>query len=218
MVGIRIVLADDNLLVRTGLAALLAVDDDFDVVGSCATYDQLLDAVVSVGPDVVVTDIRMPPTSTDEGIRAAVAFRTLQPELGVVVLSQFLEATYLRALIADGSGRRGYLLKERVASPDELASAVRVVAAGGSFIDPLVVESLVAREHPGSALNRLTTRERETLTEVATGKSNAAIAMAFGVSHRAIEKHINSIFTKLDLAEDPDTNRRVRAVVMLLGK
>ena len=214
---IRTVLAEDNLLVRAGIEALLDASGECQVVGVCTGYDQLLQVVSATRPEVLVTDIRMPPTYTDEGIRAAVELRTAMPDTGVVVLSQYLESNYLRALIADGTGRRGYLLKERVASRDELMSAIRVVASGGSFIDPLVVESLVVRRHAGSALDRLTPRERQTLAQIASGKSNAAIASTFGVSHRAIEKHINSIFTKLDLSDDADINRRVCAVAVFLG-
>jgi DNA-binding NarL/FixJ family response regulator len=160
----------------------------------------------------------MPPTSTDEGIRAAAELRRAQPEVAVVVLSQYLDPSYLLALIAEGSNRRGYLLKERVASVGELASAVRTVAAGGSFIDPAVVDALVAAKvrHDRTPLKRLTRRELETLGEVAAGKSNRAIAASLGVSDRAVEKHINSIFLKLDLLDDQDTNRRVKAVLMFL--
>jgi DNA-binding NarL/FixJ family response regulator len=156
------------------------------------------------GVDVVVTDVRMPPTMTDEGIRAAVGLRRTHPGIGAVVLSQYLDPAYLRALIADGSRGRGYLLKDRVVAEGELVSAVRVVAGGGSFIDPVVVESLVSAENrlERSPLRRLTVRERETLTEVAKGRSNAAIAEGFRISERAVEKHVNSIFAKLGLVDD----------------
>jgi DNA-binding NarL/FixJ family response regulator len=171
-------------------------------------------------PDVVVTDIRMPPTFTDEGIRAATRLRRTHPRIGVVVLSQFVDPTYLSALVADGSNGRGYLLKERISTPGELSGAIREVAAGGSFIDPLVVAALVKAGMRGdrSPMRRLTTRELETLTEMASGKSNGAIAAGFVVTERAVEKHINSIFTKLNLMNDSDSNRRVKAVLMFLGQ
>jgi DNA-binding NarL/FixJ family response regulator len=218
--SVRVVIAEDSLLMRAGVEALLGTEDGVDVAGVCSNYEQLMAQVDHDPPDVVVTDIRMPPTSTDEGIRAAVALRRTNPEVGVVVLSQFLDPSYLLRLIAEGSSRRGYLLKERVAAPGELASAVHTVAAGGSFIDPLVVDSLVSASvrAEGTPLQRLTPRERETLAAVATGKSNLAIASRFSVSERAVEKHINSIFLKLDLLGDRDTNRRVKAVVMFLSQ
>jgi DNA-binding NarL/FixJ family response regulator len=217
---VRVVIAEDSLLVRAGVEALLGTEDGVDVVAVCSDYEQLMAQVDHDPPDVVVTDIRMPPTSTDEGIRAAVALRRTHPEVGVVVLSQFLDPTYLLGLIAEGSNRRGYLLKERVAVSGELASAVQTVAAGGSFIDPLVVDSLVSAEARavGTPLQRLTPRERETLAAVATAQSNIAIAARFSVTERAVEKHINSIFLKLDLHGDRDTNRRVKAVLMFLSQ
>jgi DNA-binding NarL/FixJ family response regulator len=217
--SVRVVVAEDSLLVRAGVEALLGGEDGVDVVATCSRYEELLTLVDRDAPEVVVTDIRMPPTSTDEGIRAAARLRVTHPDVGVVVLSQFLDPTYLLALIAEGSNRRAYLLKERLAAPGELVSAVHRVAAGGSFIDPLVVDSLVAAGVRGerAPLRRLTPRERDTLSEVATGKSNAAIAATFGVSERAIEKHINSIFAKLDLPDDRDSNRRVKAVLLFLS-
>jgi len=167
---------------------------------------------------VVITDIRMPPTLTDEGIKAATRLRRTHPTIGVVVLSQFVNPAYLSTLIIGGSNGRGYLLKERIASPGELSGAIRAVAAGGSFIDPLVVDALVKAGMRGdrSPMRHLTTRELQTLTEMASGKSNAAIAAGFVVTERAVEKHINSIFTKLNLLNDPDSNRRVKAVLMFL--
>jgi DNA-binding NarL/FixJ family response regulator len=217
---IRIVIAEDSLLMRAGVNALLDAEDDLEVVDLCAYYDDLIRAVDRQRPDVVVTDIRMPPTSTDEGVRAATALRTTHPEVGVVLLSQFLDSAYLLALVAEGRGRRAYLLKEQVAGPGELTAAVRIVAGGGSFIDPLVVDSLVDTEsrRDRSPLNRLTARELETLRELANGKSNQAIAAGFNVSERAVEKHVGAIFTKLDLPDDRDTNRRVKAVLMFLNQ
>jgi DNA-binding NarL/FixJ family response regulator len=214
-----VLIAEDHLLVRAGVQTLLSDEDDLQVVGTCGSYPELMACVERLSPDVVVTDVRMPPSMSDEGIRAATALRGAHPEIGVVVLSQFLDPTFLRLLIAEGSHGRGYLLKQRVAAGDQLAGAVRVVAGGGSFIDPLVVESLVTAEKRGarSPLRRLTAREQETLAEIAKGKSNAAIAAGFRVSERAVEKHVNSIFTKLDLADDRDVNRRVKAVLMMLS-
>jgi DNA-binding NarL/FixJ family response regulator len=168
----------------------------------------------------VVTDIRMPPSNTDEGIRVAARLRRERPECGVVVLSQHAEAAYALALLDDGSARRAYLLKEHVADLDELVSVVRDVAAGGSRVDPQVVEQLVAgtRSAKGSELDRLTPRETEVLSEMARGKSNGAIAASLVLSERAVEKHTNSIFSKLGLSEERDLNRRVKAVLMYLNE
>jgi len=216
---VRVVVAEDNLLVRAGVEALLSAEDGVVVTGVVSRYEELLAQVDRDEPDVVVTDIRMPPSSSDEGIRAAAALRRTHPDVGVVVLSQFLDPGYLLTLIEEGSSRRGYLLKERLASTGQLSSAIRTVAEGGSFIDPLVVDSLVsAKAHsPASPLDRLTPRELQTLAEVAAGRSNSAIAAGFGVTERAVEKHINSIFSKLDLVDDRDSNRRVCAVLMFLS-
>lgn len=215
---VRTVFAEDNLLVRVGLNALLSEQADVDVVGSASGYDDLVSCVHRLQPDVVVTDVRMPPTFTDEGVRAAVELRHRYPSLGVVVLTQFIDPGYLATLISDGSNGRGYLLKERVATPGELAGAIRSVAAGGSVIDRLVVDALVnaGMRSRRSPMQRLTNRERETLARVAEGKSNAAIAAEFVVTERVVEKHINSIFGKLDLVDDRDSNRRVKAVLMFL--
>jgi DNA-binding NarL/FixJ family response regulator len=167
---------------------------------------------------VVITDIRMPPTSTDEGIRAAAELRRSQPGVGVVVLSQHLSASYALKLLEDGSDGRAYLLKDRVSDVDQLVHAVRTVASGGSTIDPQVVEQLVVRRrstHPG--LSTLTPREAEVLGLMANGASNSRVAAALGLSERAVEKHISSVFVKLGLSEDADVNRRVRAVLILLA-
>jgi len=219
MEGIGVLIAEDHLLVRAGIQALLGAEKDLHVVGSCGNYVELIRGVERLSPRVVVTDVRMPPSMSDEGIRAADSLRRTHPDVGVVLLSQFLDPTFLRLLIAEGSHGRGYLLKERVAAGDELAGAVRAVAAGGSFIDPLVVESLVTAEKRSdrSPLRRLTVREEETLAEIAKGRSNAAIAAGFRISERAVEKHVNSIFTKLGLSDDRDVNRRVKAVLMMLS-
>lgn len=217
---LRIVLAEDSLLMREGIASFIALDPDLDLVGACASFDELMEAVTTHQPDVVVTDIRMPPTQTDEGIRAANALRTSHPSIGVVVLSQYVEPEYAVKLFEDGSNGRAYLLKERVADPGELVDAIRQVHADGSVIDPKVVETLIAartRSTPGP-LDRLSTREHEVLAEVAKGGTNAAIGEALFISERSVEKHINSIFTKLDLTQEPDTNRRVRAVLIYLAE
>jgi DNA-binding NarL/FixJ family response regulator len=216
-VTIRVVLAEDNALLRHGLARLLDAADDLTLAGTAADLPGLESLVDSAAPDVVITDIRMPPSNTDEGIRVAARLRDSHPDTGVVLLSQYAEANYALALLADGSARRGYLLKERVADGDELAEAVRRVAAGGSVIDPTVVEGLVAANRGSkSELDVLTAREREVLGEMAQGKSNAAIASSLVLSERAIEKHSNSIFAKLGLTEERDLNRRVSAVLVYL--
>jgi DNA-binding NarL/FixJ family response regulator len=215
-----VVVAEDNALLREGLARLIEDADGLELVGSCGTLDDLLAAVADKQPEVVVTDIRMPPTGTDEGIRAAAELRQTAPGTGVVVLSQYVTPSYAIALLDAGSAGRAYLLKDRVAEVGQLVEAIRTVAAGGSVIDPQVVDELVAaRGRTGSSpLTHLTPRELEILAEMATGKSNAAIGAALGLSERAVEKHTNSIFSKLLLTEEPDLNRRVKAVVMYLAE
>ena len=216
---IRVLVAEDNYLVREGITRLLGTQDDVEVVGACADFDGLLDAVAADPPDVVLTDIRMPPTGTDEGVRAANQLRASNPEVGVVVLSQYVEPGYALALLEEGSERRAYLLKERVSDVDQLLHAIREVARGGSVIDPKVVEALVAARsrRRDSPLEHLTPREREGLGEMAQGKNNAAVANALGLSERAVEKHINSLFGKLALSEEPDAHRRVKAVLVYLA-
>ena len=216
---IRVVVADDNYLLREGVLRLVDAQQDLSVVGVASSYQELLDVVDAEGPDVVVTDIRMPPTGSDEGIRAAARIRQSHPATGVVVLSQFASPSYALALLEGGSDGRAYLLKDRVADADDLVDAVRTVAGGGSVIDPKVVEELVgARARTASSpLERLTPREREILGEMAQGKSNAAIAASLILSERAVEKHTNSIFSKLHLTEEPDVNRRVKAVLVHLS-
>ena len=218
--ALRLVLAEDSFLMREGIAALLALDDELELVTSCETYDELIAAVAEHQPDVVITDIRMPPTQTDEGIRAANLIRADHPDVGVVVLSQYVEPEYAIQLFEGGSDGRAYLLKERVADLGELAAAIRRVAEGGSVIDPRVVDVLIAaraRNKP-SILDRLTGREREVLAEIAKGESNAAIGEALFISPRSVEKHINSIFTKLDLSFEQAGHRRVRAVLVYLAE
>jgi DNA-binding NarL/FixJ family response regulator len=217
--AIRVVVADDNYLMREAVSRLVDAEDDLAVIGSCGTYDELVALVDDSEPDVVVTDIRMPPTGTDEGIRAAAHLRSTHPTIGVVVLSQYAAPSYAVALLDGGSEGRAYLLKDRVTDADDLVQAVRSVASGGSVIDPKVVEEVVSARSraPSSPIERLTKREREILGEMAQGKSNAAIASTLVLSERAVEKHINSILSKLDLTEEPDVNRRVKAVLVYLA-
>ena len=217
--AIRVVLAEDNVLLREGVARLLDAEPEIDLVATCEDLDSLEKAIAELTPDVVLTDIRMPPTNTDEGIRAAANLRAASPSTGVVVLSQYADPAYALALLADGSEGRAYLLKERVSEVDELLRAIREVAKGGSVIDPKVVEALVdARTRATqSPLARLTPREREILGEMAQGRNNASIASHLVLSERAVEKHINSIFSKLGLSEEPDTHRRVKAVLLFLS-
>jgi DNA-binding NarL/FixJ family response regulator len=219
-VTIRVTVAEDSLLVREGIATLLSAEDDFEVAALCADFDELMGSIDDTQPDVVITDIRMPPTGSDEGIRAANALRESHPAVGVVVLSQYVDAAYAVALFDAGSAGRAYLLKERVSDPAELSEAVRSVAGGGSVIDPKVVEVLVAsRSRPTeSPLRFLTPRELDVLGEIATGKNNAAVAASLGLSERAVEKHINSLFAKLGLSEEPDLHRRVTAVLLYLAE
>ncbi len=216
--GIRVVLAEDNTLLREGIARLLERADDIELVGVAADRPELEVLIEKTSPAVVVTDIRMPPTGTDEGIQIAAQLRLDRPDIGVVVLSQYADPGYALALLDGGSEGRAYLLKERVSEVDELLAAIREVAAGGSVIDSKVVESLVSSKRPVSSdLDRLTPREREILSEMAQGKSNAAIAATLVLSTRAVEKHTNSIFSKLGLAEELDMNRRVKAVLLYLA-
>ena len=217
---IRVALAEDNALLRLGLARLVEASPGLELVGDAADLAGLKALVDAQKPDVVVTDIRMPPTSTDEGIQAARWLRDTRPETGVVVLTQHAEATYALALLEGGSAGRAYLLKERVTSVEQLTSAVEQVAAGGSVVDPTVVETLVRanRRGPSSRLEALTPRELEVLGEMAQGKNNAAIAAGLVLSERAIEKHTNGIFWKLGLTEEPDVNRRVKAVLVFLSE
>jgi DNA-binding NarL/FixJ family response regulator len=216
---LRVLVAEDNLLVREGVVKLLNACPEMEVIGAVSTYDELLAAAAADGPDVVLTDIRMPPTGTDEGIRAAMALRRSQPEIGVVVLSQYAEPAYAIALFEEGSDRRGYLLKERVSDATQIVHAIEEVARGGSVIDPIVVEALVQSrlKRSSSPIDRLTPREREVLEEMAQGRNNAGIAAALFLSERAVEKHINALFSKLGLSEEPDTHRRVKAVLLFLA-
>ena len=217
--AIRIVLAEDDPFVREGVRRLLETQHDIEVVATCADLDSLLEAVDTTSPDVVLTDIRMPPEGTDEGIRAAGRLRETHPEIGVVVLSQFADPEYALALLEQGSERRAYLLKERVKDLEQLVGAIREVALGGSAVDAKVVESLIARSRrEDSPLDALTPREHALLAEMAKGKNNAAIAESLVITERSVEKYIHSIFQKLDLAWQPDTHKRVMAVLLFLSE
>jgi DNA-binding NarL/FixJ family response regulator len=218
-VTIRVAVGEDSLIVREGIQQLLASEPDLDVVAACGDLDSLLEAVQELEPDVVVTDIRMPPTETDEGIRAAAILRESHPDVGVLVLSQYGAPGYALALLAGGSDGRAYLLKQRVHERAELAGAIRSVAAGGSVIDPKIVEELVASRAGSeqSPLAALTPRELDVLAEIARGKSNEAIAEALVLTKRAVEKHINSIFLKLNLSDAQDVSKRVAAALMFLA-
>jgi DNA-binding NarL/FixJ family response regulator len=216
--ALRIVFAEDNYLVREGTAALLSGTSELDIVAAVSDMDTLLEGVEEHRPDAVLTDIRMPPTHTTEGIQAARRIRAEHPDVGVVVLSQFAEEEYAYELLRDGAAGLGYLLKERVADVDEVVRALHEVARGGSVLDPKVVEGLVARQQrmARSPLAQLTDREREVLEQMAQGKNNAAIAKSLFLTERAIEKHINSLFHKLGLSEEKDVHRRVMAVLTFL--
>jgi DNA-binding NarL/FixJ family response regulator len=218
--AIRVVLADDSYLVREALTHVLSAADRIDVVASCADRDSLLQAIEAEQPDVVVTDIRMPPSDSDEGLRVAAMLRETNPQIGVVVLSQFAEPRYGLALLDSGPDRRAYLLKERVRHGGQLISAIEAVAEGGSVIDGKLVEALVtARNRAGqSPLAQLTPRELEILTLVARGHSNQAIADELVLTKRAVEKHINAIFLKLDLTYATDISRRVKAALIYLAE
>ena len=217
--AIRVVLGEDSYLAREGITRVLDGFDDVDLVTTCGDLDQLRKAVDELLPDVVLTDIRMPPTNTDEGIRLATELRSTHPEIGVVVLSQHVEPLYATALFRQGSDGRAYLLKERLRDGRELRRALHEVADGGSVVDARVVEELLAaqRRHENTRLEQLTPRELEVLAMIAEGWSNSAVAKTLTISKRAVEAHINSIFSKLDLGESKDVSRRVKAVLEYLG-
>ncbi|HEU4490636.1 MAG TPA: response regulator transcription factor [Jiangellales bacterium] len=216
--ALRVVLADDNYLVREGVVALLAEVDELELVAAVADPHSLIKAVEEHQPDAVLTDIRMPPTFTTEGIDAAKRIRAEHPSIGVVVLSQYVQEEDAVSLLEDGVGGLGYLLKERVSQVDELVRALQDVARGGSALDPKVVEGLLARRsaQARSPLLGLTDREREVLQEMATGSTNATIARTLFMSERAVEKHIGSVFQKLGLTDEGEMNRRVKAVLTFL--
>jgi DNA-binding NarL/FixJ family response regulator len=220
---VRVLVADDSAVIRAGVESLLELESGIEVVATAGTLDELFAAVDSSldapgGLDLVITDIRMPPTKTDEGIVAAERLRTTHPGLGVIVLSQFADPEYLTRLIAGGVARRGYLLKDNIAEPGEFVTAIEIVTDGGSFVDRDVADLLVERRTrgAGSTIEALSPRELEVLAAVATGRSNIAIGELLFIGHRSVEKHINSIFSKLGLFDDRDENRRVRAVLTYL--
>lgn len=216
---IRVMLAEDSFLVREGLREILESLPGIEVTGTHSDLDALLSAIEADPPGVVITDIRMPPDHTDEGIRAAAELRRTHPEMGVVILSQYAYPAYVLELLDSGSDGRAYLLKERVHDRDQLTAAIEAVAGGGSVIDPKIVEVLVtARSRAeSSGFDRLTAREREVLSEIAQGKSNVAIASSLYLSKRAVEKHIHSIFMKLGLAAEVDVSKRVKAALLYLS-
>ena len=218
--AIRLVLAEDHYLVREGVRRLLELRPEFEVVAVCSDLGSLLAAVEAERPDVVVTDIRMPPDGTDEGIQAAERLRETNPEVGVVVLSQYANPKYVLALLEGGSGRRAYLLKDRISDVDQLAGAIHAVAEGGSVIDSKVVDALVAEtaRDEESPLGQLTPRERDVLREMAEGKNNAAIAEALVLTERSVQKVIHSIFLKLGLTWEPAVHKRVKAVILYLAE
>ena len=217
--AIRLVLAEDHYLVREGVRRLIETEPELELVASCGDLPSLLSAIDEHRPDVVLTDIRMPPTGTDEGLQAASHLREVCPEAGVVVLSQYADPQYALAFLEHGSRGRAYLLKERVSDIGQLLAAIQAVARGESAIDGRVIDALVAARSRSAAspLRHLTTREGEILSEMAQGKNNAAIAATLVLSDRAVEKHIGSIFSKLGLTEEQDVNRRVKAVLLFLA-
>jgi DNA-binding NarL/FixJ family response regulator len=216
---IQLMIADDTYLIREALEQIVSDSQRIDLVGIYADRDALLGAIDAAPPHAVITDIRMPPTGTDEGIQVARTLRERHPQIGVVVLSQFADPGYVIALLESGSTGRAYLLKERISAPAQIVSAVETVVAGGSVVDPKVVEVLVRARTigPSSPLSALSPREREVLARLAEGKSNAAIAAALVLTRRAVEKHINSIFMKLELPSPEDVSRRVTAALMFLS-
>lgn len=217
---IRVVIAEDSYLIREILTTTLASAPEVELVAVCSNGKELKTAIATWEPDVVLTDIRMPPSGADEGIRVAAELRETNPEVGVVVLSQYAEPAYAVALLEKGTGRRAYLLKERIRNKEELIGAIEAVAQGGSAIDPAIVDVLIkARSKMAqSRLSELTPRERQLLAEIAAGKSNGAIAESLVLTKRAVEKHVNSIFAKLDLPETQDVSRRVMAALIFLSE
>jgi DNA-binding NarL/FixJ family response regulator len=216
--GVRVVLAEDSYLAREGIVRALEATDDIALLAACEDASTLATTVAALEPDVVLTDIRMPPGNTDEGIRFAAELRTSHPEIGVLVISQHADPIYALALFDHGTRGRGYLLKESVREAAELTRAVREVAAGGSVVDPTIVERLLdthALRH-GTHLDELTSREREILALIAEGRSNRAIAETLVITKRAVEGHINAIFNKLDLGDPADVSLRVKAALVYL--
>jgi DNA-binding NarL/FixJ family response regulator len=217
--SLRVAVGEDSYIAREGISRALEADDDIQIVAACADYDTLRAAVGETEPDVVLTDIRMPPTHTDEGIRLAEELRETHPGVGVVVLSQYAEPLYATKLLEHGSDRRAYLLKERVQDRSELSRALHEVAAGRSVVDARIVEALLhaQRTREESGLDTLTTREQEILALIAEGWSNEAIASRLVITKRAVERHINAIFWKLELGDSEDVSRRVKAALLYLA-
>ena len=213
---IRVVHGEDSVLIREGVSRILAGAPDLELVGAAEDFDGLRALVEETRPDVVVTDIRMPPTQTDEGIRMAVELNEARPEIGVVVLSQHLSKAHASLVFSGGARGRAYVLKDRIADPDELVKIIRNIAGGEAYLDPLILTEVVSvkREADRSGLNMLSPREREVLGLLAAGQSNAAIARRLEVSTRAVERHVGSIFAKLGLEDGPEVSRRVQATLV----
>jgi DNA-binding NarL/FixJ family response regulator len=216
---IRVVLADDSALIREGLASMLAGRGDVELVGAGRDGEELEELISTERPDVVVTDLRMPPSGGREGIRIASRLRSSDPHIGVVVLSQYVDPDFATELMWEGSSGRAYLLKDRLADAPELVRAIEAVSEGRSVVDPAVVDALieVQQRKQSSPLAELTDREREVLSLIAEGQSNAAIAASLVLTKRAVEKHVNSIFAKLELTEAENVSRRVKATLMFLA-
>jgi DNA-binding NarL/FixJ family response regulator len=215
----RLVLGEDNALLREGMRGLLSATDEVEVVAACPDLDSILESIDALRPDVVLTDIRMPPTGTDEGVQVARHCRSRHPSTGVILLSQYVDPAYVRSLLESGSAGRGYLLKERVSDVEELIRAVTAVAAGGSVVDPQVIEHLVRTgvSRGNANVARLSPRELEVLAEMSRGRNNTAIAASLFIGQRAVEKHINSIFAKLGVGVGDESHPRVRAVLLYLS-
>jgi DNA-binding NarL/FixJ family response regulator len=213
---VRIVIAEDLFLLRQGLVRLLSADG-FEIAAAVGTAPELLEALIGQRPDVGIVDVRLPPTHTDDGLRAALQARAQIPGLPVLVLSQYVEQLYARELLADQAGGVGYLLKDRVFNDEAFTAAIRTVAAGGTVLDPEVVAKLMTRHSRAEPVTRLTPREREVLALMAEGRSNGAIAQRLFITEKAVSKHAAGIFAKLDLPPSDDDNRRVLAVLAYLG-
>jgi DNA-binding NarL/FixJ family response regulator len=216
---VRVALADDSFLVREALTGLLAAMPGVELVAACRSIDELHAAIDGASPDIVLTEIPMPPSMTDEGLQLAAQLRETHPETAVIALSDTCDPAYALALLVSGADRRGYLLKKRLRSPRQLLAAIETVVSGGSLIDAEVVEALVERRQDPerSLVADLTADESSTLVEMARGSSNAAIATRLGINQRTVERHIHTIFEKLELPATPDVNRRVRAVLLYLA-
>ncbi len=217
---IHVVVAEDSYVIREFLTATLSAAAEVELVAVCTNGKELQTAIATWDPDVVLTDIRMPPSGGDEGVRIAASLRDTHPDVGVVVLSQYAEPAYAIRLLEHGTGGRAYLLKERIRNKEQLLDAIKAVARGGSVIDPTIVDILIESRSRAakSQLSQLTARERELLAEIASGKSNSAIAESLVLTKRAVEKHVNSIFSKLNLPETQDVSRRVKATLIFLSE